>query len=359
MCDHSVSYNGLCALCGADISANGEPMHFAIHSTTSIKVSKSIAKVSHESIEDLLLRQQKLTLILDLDNTLIHASLLLPGQETSSSSDYVIRPEDNPSPHVIRLRPWLFRFLESIRSCFELHVYTMGSRGYAKEVVRVIDKEGSLFGDRVVARDSEDSTVKRLDRIVPFRERTTAILDDRSDVWKGHEAQLIRIRPFFSDLADDQLLLMERVLLEVHQVFFSSPGSSQSVGASIDSVRKRVLRGVALFIGAKSLDIDAKRWGAVVVERLSLANAVLVSSAQVSLTEKSALLLDRLQIPVVSSEWFFKSVERWESLSMTDFRVNLVIQSLVKSELDVCIGNCSDDDFDFISDLEAAIDVAK
>jgi TFIIF-interacting CTD phosphatase-like protein len=52
----------------------------------------------------------------------------------------------------IKRRPGLEAFLRSAAEMYELHVDTAATRTYALAVMRAIDPDGSLFGDRVVSR---------------------------------------------------------------------------------------------------------------------------------------------------------------------------------------------------------------
>lgn len=36
---------------------------------------------------------------------------------------------------------------------YELHIYTMGTRAYARMVAGILDETGNLFGDRILSRD--------------------------------------------------------------------------------------------------------------------------------------------------------------------------------------------------------------
>lgn len=40
---------------------------------------------------------------------------------------------------------------------YELHIYTMGTRGYAEAVAKEIDPSGSLFKERILSRDESGS----------------------------------------------------------------------------------------------------------------------------------------------------------------------------------------------------------
>lgn len=44
-----------------------------------------------------------------------------------------------------------------MKTMYEMHVYTMGTRAYALEVCKTIDPDGSVFGERVLTRDESGS----------------------------------------------------------------------------------------------------------------------------------------------------------------------------------------------------------
>eukprot|EP00965_Chrysotila_dentata_P094587 3127440-Pleurochrysis_carterae.AAC.1 len=62
-----------------------------------------------------------------------------------------------------KLRPGVRAFLKGLSSMYELHVYTMGAKRYAAEMVKLLDPDGRLGlrgTDRVIGK--EDSTAKHL-----------------------------------------------------------------------------------------------------------------------------------------------------------------------------------------------------
>lgn len=52
-----------------------------------------------------------------------------------------------------KFRPGWRKFLEDMSNCFELHIFTMGSRMYAHTIARMLDPSGVLFADRIRSRD--------------------------------------------------------------------------------------------------------------------------------------------------------------------------------------------------------------
>jgi RNA polymerase II subunit A-like phosphatase len=102
------------------------------------------------------------------------------------------------------MRPGLKEFLEHISKLFELHIYTMGTRAYALAVKKIVDPDGTLFGERVLSRDESGSmTQKSLHRLFPVDTKMVVIIDDRGDVWKWNE-NLVKVRPydFFVGIGD-------------------------------------------------------------------------------------------------------------------------------------------------------------
>jgi len=67
----------------------------------------------------------------------------------------------HPEPDLVRpplaRRPGLPDFVKRVSEIYEMHVYTMGTRAYAKEVCKVIDPDGGLFGGRILSRDESGS----------------------------------------------------------------------------------------------------------------------------------------------------------------------------------------------------------
>lgn len=50
-----------------------------------------------------------------------------------------------------KFRPGVRDFLERMHLCYELHIYTHGTRPYALEMSRVLDPQRRLFAERIVS----------------------------------------------------------------------------------------------------------------------------------------------------------------------------------------------------------------
>lgn len=158
-----------------------------------------------------LLDQKKLSLILDLDQTIVHASCDQRISQWQNSDIRQFNLPRSPLVYYIKLRPGLVEFLKEIEELYELHIYTMGTKDYAKAVAKEIDPEGCLFKERILSRDESGCkprsafllflltlslglTQKKLQRIFPCDTSMVVVLDDRSDVW-SYSPNLVRIKP--------------------------------------------------------------------------------------------------------------------------------------------------------------------
>ncbi|WFD36013.1 protein-serine/threonine phosphatase [Malassezia cuniculi] len=203
-----------------------------LHSSASVKVSRDEAERIDRESTDRLLEDRKLALIVDLDQTIIHATVdpvfgdwardrssanwealsdvfafqLGVDGVTVTSEPQGIDPEDTQSFatggeeggcwYFVKKRPGLDKFLETLKTRFELHVYTMGARSYAECICKIVDPTATLFGSRILTRDENDSQMhKSLARLFPVNTSMVAIIDDRADVWDW-SPNLIKVQPF-------------------------------------------------------------------------------------------------------------------------------------------------------------------
>lgn len=222
-CPHSVVFNGVCALCGDE-----EQQHFSkapqeqSRLPVAYSASLSVTQTEAESVGSVAARRlfesKQLSLVLDLDHTLVHATddpratpMLKHSPENvdlSSVSSFSLPSSrgGNRYPDVmhLKLRPNLARFLEKVAVKFNLHIYTMGSRLYADRVARLIDPDNRFFGGRITSREDFPEgkcNQKNIERLFPCDDSMVLIVDDREDVWLSNANQsympnLIRAQPY-------------------------------------------------------------------------------------------------------------------------------------------------------------------
>lgn len=164
---------------------------------------------------------------------------------------------------LVKLRAFARGFLKQANALFEMHVYTLGIRAYARAAVRLLDPNGIYyFGGRIVSRnESTKENTKSLDVIQGADPAMVVILDDTDGVWPGYPDNLIlmdRYRYFAStcrtfdydipSLAeqgleerehDGSLAVVLGALQRIHQGFFD--GHRADVREVIAKVRSQVL----------------------------------------------------------------------------------------------------------------------
>lgn len=190
-----------------------------VHDNVSLTVSQDEATKVEEEAKRRLLASKKLSLVVDLDQTIIHATVdptvaewqkdaENPNHEAVKDVRAFQLVDDGPGArgcwYYIKLRPGLKEFLENVSEIYELHIYTMGTRAYAQHIANIIDPDRKIFGDRILSRDESGSLVaKNLQRLFPVDTKMVVIIDDRGDVWKWNE-NLIKVTPydFFVGIGD-------------------------------------------------------------------------------------------------------------------------------------------------------------
>lgn len=190
-----------------------------VHGHTALLVSQEEASRADEEAKRRLLSSRKLSLVVDLDQTIIHAAVdptigewlddpTNPNHESVKDVKKFQLIDDGPGArgcwYYIKLRPGLQEFLETMAKYYELHIYTMGTRAYAQNIAKLIDPDRKFFADRVLSRDESGSmTVKNLKRLFPVDTKMVVIIDDRGDVWHWSPNLITVTRyVFFSGIGD-------------------------------------------------------------------------------------------------------------------------------------------------------------
>lgn len=219
-CTHEIQFGGLCVDCGKDMeevtymttASNTLRANINMtHGTKDLKVSAREANRTSTSAMKRLLQEKKLSLVVDLDQTIIHAvcdpTVAEWKRDTSNPNHEAVKdvqsfelmdegPNARASTYYIKSRPGLADFLNRMAEIYELHIYTMGTRAYAVNVAKIVDPTGRFFGDRILSRDESGSmAVKNLSRLFPVDTKMVVIIDDRGDVWTW-SPNLVRVKPY-------------------------------------------------------------------------------------------------------------------------------------------------------------------
>ena len=154
---------------------------------------------------------KKKTLVLDLDETLVHSQFM----EFSDKSDLVIQIEIENEIHDIhvKVRPGVKEFLEKMEKIFELVVFTASISKYADPLLDLIDKKGycpyRLFREHCSLINT--TFVKDLQRL--GRDIKNIIIVDNSPVsYALHPENGLPILTWFEDKSDRELYKITPIL---------------------------------------------------------------------------------------------------------------------------------------------------
>lgn len=146
------------------------------------------------------------TLVLDLDETLVH-SMLTPWEDADFSFDVIADMKKHTV--YVKKRPHLQQFLDKVAQMFEIVIFTASQSAYASKLLDQLDPEGRLFSRRVY-RDSciffgEGNYTKDL-TVLGVDLAKVAIIDNLPQVYRLQEDNGIPIKSWFDDPSDDALI---------------------------------------------------------------------------------------------------------------------------------------------------------
>lgn len=200
----------------------------------STSAPKGVVRGSHEIISDKWLlaprslssRDKPLTVVLDLDDTLIMAkkSQEIPGKVVHAIKMGHLSAMSSKFSHgnlemdlTVILRPGVKKFLEKVSSFAEIVVFTAGSAAYADPLISFLDPNGTLLSGRLfrcsTVKTRYQEYVKDLSLLGRCLKRTV-LLDDKPFSGLLQPYNVIPCAPFMGDPRDHQLLASYLPLLE-------------------------------------------------------------------------------------------------------------------------------------------------
>eukprot|EP00762_Andalucia_godoyi_P007547 ANDGO_00803.mRNA.1 RNA polymerase II subunit A C-terminal domain phosphatase len=146
------------------------------------------------------LHKRQLTIVFDLDNTLVHSVETDHPAMYARGSDVhhlIFRePYEHEDSHVVcKVRPGAREVLKALGERFSLYICTMGTKSYVTQALKVLDPDSTIFRHAICREDlpslpdDPNVLVKDLYRIQVLQDPTwTLVVDDSPDVWiqKGH-----------------------------------------------------------------------------------------------------------------------------------------------------------------------------
>ncbi|MES1905867.1 MAG: hypothetical protein MHPSP_003211, partial [Paramarteilia canceri] len=179
------------------------------------------------------------TLVLDLDETLVHCSVLRPGTEVPNQKsehhfDFPVEFEGVHHRVVGFCRPFLKKFLARVSSKFELVLFTASVPAYAAQLLQQLDPNRLIFKHRLF-RDSchfvNGNYVKDLSCLGRDLS-TTIIVDNTPQAFSYHLDNGIPIKSWYDDSNDMELLKLLPFLDTLSQCADVRPEIKYKYGAT-------------------------------------------------------------------------------------------------------------------------------
>lgn len=150
-------------------------------------------------------RKKSITLVLDLDETLIHSTL-----EHCDDADFTFPVFLNMKQHTVyvRRRPYLQIFLEKVAQMFEIVIFTASESIYAEQLLNILDSDRKLISRRIYREScifSDGSYTKDL-TILGVDLAKVAIIDNSPQVFRLQVNNGIPIKSWFDDPSDHALI---------------------------------------------------------------------------------------------------------------------------------------------------------
>ncbi|GAV79579.1 NIF domain-containing protein [Cephalotus follicularis] len=150
-------------------------------------------------------RRKPVTLVLDLDETLVHSTL-----EQCDDANFTFTVFFNMKEHTVyvKQRPYLHTFLERVAEMFEVIIFTASQSIYAEQLLDMLDPDGKLISRRVYREScifSDGSYTKDL-TVLGIDLAKVAIIDNSPQVFRLQLNNGIPIKSWFDDPTDCALI---------------------------------------------------------------------------------------------------------------------------------------------------------
>lgn len=150
---------------------------------------------------------KKYSLILDLDETLIHFP------------DHKVENFEEEFPESLQIRPYALQFIKNVSKYFELIVFTAATKMYADKILDYIDPEKfityRLYDEHLTYHKKKK--VKNLE-LIGRDLSTVIIIEDIPENYALQQDNGFHIRPWYGDPEDKVFCLLNTIFMAMGQV---------------------------------------------------------------------------------------------------------------------------------------------
>jgi CTD small phosphatase-like protein 2 len=171
-------------------------------------------------------KKRNKVLVLDMDETLIHAKFLMSAaEEKNDDGDFIVSiasksDETNVVRVSVKMRPFLDNCLEHLEKMYEICVFTAGEQSYADAVLDYLDEGRQIIKHRLYRQhcvNTESGIYVKDLRIIQDRSLKEIILVDNSIVsFAFNMDNGIPIKGYSREKNDEELLYMVSYLEEIY-----------------------------------------------------------------------------------------------------------------------------------------------
>lgn len=139
--------------------------------------------------QDLKAKGKNYTLILDLDETLVHTAR---SARSGAHCRLEIYNNRNCRAFYVHKRPYLTNFLYQMSKYYEIVVFTASTRQYADPIIDILDSDGVIsrrfFRDSCIERNG--TFVKDISKVAPKGLKRTVIIDNSPVAYSMNKGRL-------------------------------------------------------------------------------------------------------------------------------------------------------------------------
>jgi hypothetical protein len=223
-----------CTRCGVDIPPSEAAGYVDVGGRRAVLAQ--LAETIRQRRTAELLKRRRLSLVIDLDETMEHAIHGACMKSYEGNGPVPLEVEDvgdDVQRTCIVLRAFSRQFVREASKLYDVSVFSLGNRIHVQNVMGVLDRDLRIPRSRISCRQ-DMATVRsaRRKQILPHMgsRYMTAILDDREDVWGDAADNVLRIARFEGDKFDGDLHNASLVLAELHRRYYFERDSAAAYG---------------------------------------------------------------------------------------------------------------------------------